>query len=974
MKKNLLKTITAMLLLFVATVNANAEIISGEFSPTLYWEVETQTGVLTISGTGRMPNFRANHPFISNFEYYDEETGNIAEDAVLIKKLIIEEGVTSLGAYAFSGALALEEVVISSSVLTSTKDAFFECTTVKKVTINEGVTTISDGMFYGFISLTEVHVPKSLETIGNQAFYNCPKLKEIHIKDLDSWCNVGKQYNSVCNITSLGINPETDIWEVNLGEPRDLILNGKKVTEFVLTPERGQGGYEGMYALAGISIESVEIRSGIIPEGYFYGCSKLKSVDISGTHVHDAAFEYCSGLTDLKIGYTTTFVAHGQNMPLPYGNAIGYHFRGCTSLKNIVLEDGVEILPDIFGPLHSRNGKQKVLELEGLAISPRLSRIDPCISFKKAYYKNESDWYHSFFGNVKHEIYIDNKPWQAPTGAVILPQVPFIMNGKISDDATSIKIPNSVRYIANGAFENTIWYKNQPDGFVYNENWLVGYKGTTPLSGDIEIKEGTTHCADIFDYTDITSVKFPEGLKKIETFEGCYNLESINIPNSVRDISIPIFTNCNNLKKIIVEKEDPNDFEDYFSPDFSQEEVCNNAILYVPVGCKEKYVASDIWNCFKYICEMGTSTIEGTYSDSIKWELNFDTNTLTLIGEGDVSTEIPWSAFYDDIDNIVIDENINILSSAPFVETNWYKGVPEGLLYIGNSLMGFKNIVDTTLTVIDVKEGTKYILEGAFRGNSKIERINAPASLKHIGAEAFSQCSSLTSITMENVETIGNRAFFGCSALEKITSLGNIKEIANSSFERATSLKKVIIPNSVDSIADSAFRNCSSLDTIIIASHKVKLGRLVFHKCDSIKAVYFLSDSIPEYSGTTSGRPFMTGGRSSKPRGTLYVPFGCKDKYSEDITKDFVEVVEMDMTELRQTTSIIAPTFNENSASVTVANGKITVSGCKAGETICIYSMNGRLLQKVTNSGEGISLDNGVYIVRVGNKAVKVKL
>ena len=228
---------------------------------------------------------------------------------------------------------------------------------------------------------------------------------------------------------------------------------------------------------------------------------------------------------------------------------------------------------------------------------------------------------------------------------------------------------------------------------------------------------------------------------------------------------------------------------------------------------------------------------------------------------------------------------------------------------------------------------------------------------------------------MENVETIGNRAFFGCSALEKITSLGNIKEIANSSFERATSLKKVIIPNSVDSIANSAFRNCSSLDTIIIASHKVKLGSLVFHKCDSIKAVYFLSDSIPEYSGTTTGRPFMTGASSRpKPRGTLYVPFGCKDKYSEDITKDFVEVVEMDMTELRQTTSIIAPTFNENSASVTVANGKITVSGCKAGETICIYSMNGRLLQKVTNSGEGISLDNGVYIVCVGNKAVKVKL
>lgn len=276
MKKRLLKTFTALLLLFVATVSANAEIISGEFSPTLYWEVETHTGVLTISGTGRMPSFRPDRPFISNFEYYDEETGKFAEDAILIKKLIIEEGVTALGDYAFSRALTLEEVVISSSVLTSPGKAFEGCTTVKKVTINEGVTTIAGGQFYGFTALTEVHVPKSLETIGNQAFYNCPKLKEIHIKDLDSWCNVGKHYNAVCNITSEGINPETGIWEVNLGEPRDLILNGEKVTEFVLTPERIQGRNQGMHALAGTSIESVELRIGEIPEGYLWVAANLK--------------------------------------------------------------------------------------------------------------------------------------------------------------------------------------------------------------------------------------------------------------------------------------------------------------------------------------------------------------------------------------------------------------------------------------------------------------------------------------------------------------------------------------------------------------------------------------------------------------------------------------------------------------------------------------------------------------------------
>ncbi len=454
MKRLLLKTFTAMLLLILAAVNVNAEIISGGIQR-LQWEIDTETGVMTISGSGAMPNYRPNSTFISQFEYYDEETGELAEDAIIIKKLIIEEGVTRLGSYAFSGASALEEVVISSSVLTSISNAFAECSTVKKITISEGIKDIKSSMFEGLTSITEVHIPTTLTSIGGNAFYKCPALKYIHIKDLDAWCNVQiGGLNALCNITSMGPDPVTGITEVKFGEPRDLILNGEKVTKFVQ-----KNDVVNELAFAGTSIESVELHGYIRLEA-FYGCSKLTSVDLSNVDVvEDAAFEYCTSLTDLKIASCCKFYCH-RGYPLPYDREFGWHFRGCTSLKNIVLEEGVEVLPNIFGPLYSpnyqtSNGVRKTLEIESLTIPASLQSIDSRLIFKKACYKNEGTWYSSNFGNITNEVYIDGELWQVPTGDVVIPDgVSRIGYGKFSEGVTSVKIPASVTNIGANTFRD----------------------------------------------------------------------------------------------------------------------------------------------------------------------------------------------------------------------------------------------------------------------------------------------------------------------------------------------------------------------------------------------------------------------------------------------------------------------------------------------------------------------------------------
>ena len=275
-------------------------------------------------------------------------------------------------------------------------------------------------------------------------------------------------------------------------------------------------------------------------------------------------------------------------------------------------------------------------------------------------------------------------------------------------------------------------------------------------------------------------------------------------------------------------------------------------------------------------------------------------------------------------------------------------------------------------------------------------------SAKEIGNRAFSGCSSLPVIECFNLEKLGLRAFERCTSVQDVISLGKITEIPIGAFNRfsnlirceipatvetigseafrdCTSLKKIIIPTSVDSIDTNAFEGNSALDTVIIASHKIYLGGKAFDNCDSLKAVYILSDSVPDCMISQQQRPFLTGTpRTPAPRGTLYVPIGCKDKYPERITMDFAEVVEMDMTALRQATGIATPAIDDALVAISVENGKIIISGCNEGETISIYSMDGKLLKHTTadNNEEELSIDSlsGTIVVRIGAKAYKVKL
>lgn len=103
-------------------------------------------------------------------------------DGVLLKDLIIPDGVTSIEKYLFSGCTSLTSVNISDSVTTIGKEAFSDCTNLTNIVIGNGVKTIDHSAFCGCDNITSVTIPKNVTTIGTSAFSTCGRLKTIYCK------------------------------------------------------------------------------------------------------------------------------------------------------------------------------------------------------------------------------------------------------------------------------------------------------------------------------------------------------------------------------------------------------------------------------------------------------------------------------------------------------------------------------------------------------------------------------------------------------------------------------------------------------------------------------------------------------------------------------------------------------------------------------------------------------------------------
>ncbi|MGN0476737.1 MAG: leucine-rich repeat domain-containing protein, partial [Ruminococcus sp.] len=110
------------------------------------WTYEASTQTLTISGDGEMGDYDWN-----KCPWY-----NFIDD---IKNIVIENGVTNIGEYAFKDCISLISVTIPNSVTSIGSGVFENCTSLTGITISNSVTEIGRWTFYGCTSLTGITIP-----------------------------------------------------------------------------------------------------------------------------------------------------------------------------------------------------------------------------------------------------------------------------------------------------------------------------------------------------------------------------------------------------------------------------------------------------------------------------------------------------------------------------------------------------------------------------------------------------------------------------------------------------------------------------------------------------------------------------------------------------------------------------------------------------------------------------------------------
>ena len=212
----------------------------------LQWKL-TKSGTLTISGKGDMPDFNFGNPSISNRPWND----NIGS----VQKIIIEDGVTSIGSNAFREC-DVYSVSIPKSVKKIGDDAFRECRKISYVYL-EGVVTIGERAFQSCDNIRGVTLPACINEIGSGAFFQCQEL------------------------VSVGFDPDTE--SVTVGD--DIFNSCWRLMDVTLPKTMNQIGKNMFY-------NCMVLPGLVIPEGV--------------TSIGERAFSSCRGMTTVFIPKSVT--------------------------------------------------------------------------------------------------------------------------------------------------------------------------------------------------------------------------------------------------------------------------------------------------------------------------------------------------------------------------------------------------------------------------------------------------------------------------------------------------------------------------------------------------------------------------------------------------------------------------------------------------------------------------------------------
>ena len=470
--------------------------------------------------------------------------------------------------------------------------------------------------------------------------------------------------------------------------------------------------------------------------------------------IGDSAFSECYSLKSIDIPESVTKIGSGA-------------FYGCDNLKNISVKSDIDIGNKAFGDRYN---------------------LIPAIS--KTYEDSQSDffvwngWVFEYNGNSQNPA--------IPSGTVGIYDDVFAYS-----DITSVTIPEGVKYINYGAFQQCTSLKN-----IKLPNSLVRINAST-------FKECTS----------LSALSLGEGLKTIdsEVFKGCVSLKTVALPSKLETLEYEAFADCSNLENVTF----PNTLTTADEAAFYETKWYNNikdgtALYYGSVFNGFKGYNTCLYTGSTFTVKDGTKTVNlsGDIGKITKFVFPNTLKSFTMSrvyndsGYKLTSLALPESVDYVMITNQTDLKNLTLPTTAK----------------LGYNCFEYCSALET-LTV--PKGNTR--LETSLGGCSSLKKVVLADDTVELGNCALGYSDSLTTVDLKNVRIIGSGAFWHCPSIQKITIPDTVTTICNMAFADCSNLTTVTGGKNVKILENAVFKNCTKLTSIgNIGQNLKKLGCIVF--------------------------------------------------------------------------------------------------------------------------------------------------
>ena len=420
-----------------------------------------------------------------------------------------------------------------------------------------------------------------------------------------------------------------------------------------------------------------------------------------------------------------------------------------------------------------------------------------------------------------------------------------------------------------------------------------------------------------FKKSGITTLSISEGVEIIDQdiCEGCYQLTNISLPSTLKSIGYAAFWNCSGLTSLILPE--------------GLTTIENDVFRYCS-GVKKLALPSTLTS----IGERAFLNMSGLVSVISNITVPFAINE-NVFAISEWNSETQTDIYYPSSAALYVPIGTKTLyqtSEGWTMLSGIYEGEPQEII-LSDGLVYSYITGENVANVI----GWEKLDSDDLIIRSIVEINGENYSVKSVGSNAFSNCGSIISLTIENgVETIGNSAFNWCYQLRTINLPSTITSIGNNSFSGCR-LSSLVLPEGVQQIGSYSFSNCNELKRVELPSTIKSIGEGAF---SWLGALYAVTSYIQEPFAINKNVFALEQKWDEQEQkyyytpssATLYVPTGTKSSYEAlEGWNMFSDIVEGELHE--ETIDGVIYSYNKADQTAMVVGGnfsdyrKVTILG-----------------------------------------------